>query len=150
LPGILLISLVWYGATLARDGRIDVGQLVTVYSAATLMLFPLRHFEEIAMAYSFSRPSAQRAVRVLSLHRSAQEATVEGVAPTGDLYDPATGLMAPRGQFTAVVCGDPDEAGRLADRLGGHAETGEEDDRAAAAAPSVLLGGVALDEIPLD
>ncbi|MET8937814.1 ABC transporter ATP-binding protein [Streptomyces rubiginosohelvolus] len=150
LPGILLISLVWYGATLARDGRIDVGQLVTVYSAATLMLFPLRHFEEIAMAYSFSRPSAQRAVRVLSLHRTAQEATVEGVTPTGDLYDPATGLMAPRGQFTAVVCGDPDEAGRLADRLGGHAETGEEDGKAAAATPSVLLGGVALDEIPLD
>ncbi|MCQ1578472.1 ABC transporter transmembrane domain-containing protein [Streptomyces parvus] len=150
LPGILLISLVWYGATLARDGRIDVGQLVAVYSAATLMLFPLRHFEEIAMAYSFSRPSAQRAVRVLSLHRSAQEATVEGVAPTGDLYDPATGLMAPRGQFTAVVCGDPDEAGRLAERLGGHAATGEEDDKAAAATPSVLLGGVALDEIPLD
>ncbi|MEU6936637.1 ABC transporter ATP-binding protein [Streptomyces rubiginosohelvolus] len=150
LPGILLISLVWYGATLARDGRIDVGQLVTVYSAATLMLFPLRHFEEIAMAYSFSRPSAQRAVRVLSLHRSAQEATVEGVTPTGDLYDPATGLMAPRGQFTAVVCGDPDEAGPLADRLGGHAETGEEDEKAAAATPSVLLGGVALDEIPLD
>ncbi|MFJ3939865.1 ABC transporter transmembrane domain-containing protein [Streptomyces parvus] len=150
LPGILLISLVWYGATLARDGRIDVGQLVTVYSAATLMLFPLRHFEEIAMAYSFSRPSAQRAVRVLSLHRSAQEATVEGAAPTGDLYDPATGLMAPRGQFTAVVCGDPDEAGRLAERLGGHAATGEEDDKAAAATPSVLLGGVALDEIPLD
>lgn len=97
LPGILLISLVWYGATLARDGRIDVGQLVTVYSAATLMLFPLRHFEEIAMAYSFSRPSAQRAVRVLSLRRSAREATVEGVAPSGDLYDPATGLMAPGG-----------------------------------------------------
>ncbi|PVC86604.1 ABC transporter ATP-binding protein [Streptomyces sp. CS014] len=150
LPGILLISLVWYGATLARDGRIDVGQLVTVYSAATLMLFPLRHFEEIAMAYSFSRPSAQRAVRVLSLHRSAQEATVEGVTPTGDLYDPVTGLMAPRGRFTAVVCGDPDEAGRLAERLGGHAATGEEDDKAAAATPSVLLGGVALDEIPLD
>lgn len=147
LPGILLISLVWYGATLARDGRIDVGQLVTVYSAATLMLFPLRHFEEIAMAYSFSRPSAQRAVRVLSLHRSTREATVEGVTPTGDLYDPATGLMAPRGRFTAVVCGDPDEAGRLAERLGGHAETGEDGD---GAAPSVLLGAVALDEIPLD
>ncbi|MEU0099672.1 ABC transporter ATP-binding protein [Streptomyces sp. NPDC006267] len=154
LPGILLISLVWYGATLARDGRIDVGQLVTVYSAATLMLFPLRHFEEIAMAYSFSRPSAQRAVRVLSLRRSSREATVEGVTPSGDLYDPATGLMAPRGQFTAVVCGDPDEAGLLAERLGGHAETGEEDggdgETAAAQTPSVLLGAVALDEIPLD
>ncbi|MFJ4705777.1 ABC transporter transmembrane domain-containing protein [Streptomyces anulatus] len=155
LPGILLISLVWYGATLARDGRIEVGQLVTVYSAVTLMLFPLRHFEEIAMAYSFSRPSAQRAVRVLSLRRSAREATVEGVTPSGDLYDPETGLMAPGGQFTAVVCGDPDQAGRLAERLGGHAETGEEgkegkDGEASAKTPSVLLGGVALDELPLD
>ncbi|WP_228992359.1 ABC transporter ATP-binding protein [Streptomyces sp. DH8] len=166
LPGVLLISLVWYGATLAQEGRIGVGQLVTVYSAATLMLFPLRHFEEIAMAYSFSRPSAQRAVRVLSLRRSDREATVEGVVPAGDLYDPVTGLMAPRGQFTAVVCGDPDEAGRLAERLGGHAEpvedaraktTGAEDaedgaapPKGAAGPPSVLLGAVALDELPLD
>ncbi|MFE9014904.1 ABC transporter transmembrane domain-containing protein [Streptomyces cyaneofuscatus] len=156
LPGILLISLVWYGATLAREGRIDVGQLVTVYSAATLMLFPLRHFEEIAMAYSFSRPSAQRAVRVLSLRRSDRTATEAGV-PSGDLYDPATGLMAHRGQFTAVVCGDPDEAGRLAERLGGHAQTGDQDTEEeqkereeAKEAPSVLLGAVALDELPLD
>lgn len=155
LPGVLLISLVVYGATLAHDGRIEVGQLVTVYSAATLMLFPLRHFEEIAMAYSFSRPSAQRAVRVLSLHRTAEPSTVDAV-PAGDLYDPVTGLMAPSGLFTAVVCGDPDEAGRLAERLGGHAAVGAEPDTADDAPqgppdriPSVLLGGVPLDELPL-
>ncbi|WP_405659948.1 ABC transporter ATP-binding protein/permease [Streptomyces sp. NBC_01166] len=147
LPGVLLISLVWYGATLARDGRIDVGQLVTVYSAATLMLFPLRNVEEIAMAYSFSRPSAQRAVRVLSLRRSTRPPTADTPAPRGDLYDPVTGLMAPQGLFTAVVCGDPDEAGRLAERLGGHTEP---DDDASVDAPSVLLGGVPLDELPLD
>ncbi|MFD4898066.1 ABC transporter transmembrane domain-containing protein [Streptomyces sp. NPDC058411] len=146
LPGVLLIALVWYGATLVQDGRIEVGQLVTVYSAATLMLFPLRHFEEIAMAYSFSRPSAQRAVRVLSLKRSDQASTLEAQVPEGDLYDPVTGLLAPRGLFTAVVCGDPDEAGRLADRLGGHAEPDED---ASGPVPSVLLGGVALDELPL-
>lgn len=155
LPGLLLISLVWYGASLARDGKIDVGQLVTVYSAATLMLFPLRHFEEIAMAYSFSRPSAQRAVRVLALRRSARPSTAEGT-PSGDLYDPVTGLMAPSGLFTAVVCGDPDEAGRLAERLGGHAQTEAADGtpgsggEVAAPVPSVLLGGVPLDELPLD
>lgn len=146
LPGLLLISLVLYGTTLARDGRIDIGQLVTVYSAATLMLFPLRNVEEIAMAYSFSRPSAQRAVRVLSLRRSAGPSTLDAESPRGDLYDPVTGLMAPQGRFTAVVCGDPDEAGRLAERLGGHAEPEDP----SAAAPSVLLGGVALDELPLD
>ncbi|MER5360844.1 ABC transporter ATP-binding protein [Streptomyces sp. NPDC002785] len=176
LPGVLLISLVLYGASLAHDGRIEVGQLVTVYSAASLLLFPLRHFEEIAMAYSFSRPSAQRAVRVLSLHRTAQPSTVDAT-PTGDLYDPVTGLMAPAGLFTAVVCGDPDEAGRLAERLGGHAhantdadadsdadqagngaedstENGARDSTDDASTtqkiPSVLLGGVPLDELPLD
>lgn len=142
LPGVLLIALVWYGATLARDGRIEVGQLVTVYSAATLMLFPLRHFEEIAMAYSFSRPSAQRAVRVLSLSRGARTATAEALVPEGDLYDPVTGLLAPRGLFTAVVCGDPDEAGRLADRLGGHAEPdGRAPDEAGADTATAEAGG---------
>ncbi|WHM39930.1 ABC transporter ATP-binding protein [Streptomyces sp. BPTC-684] len=157
LPGVLLIVVVWYGAALARDGRIQVGELVTVYSAVTLMLYPLSHFEEIAMAYSFSRPSAKRAARVLALRRAtdpsgtdtgvpsrtsgAREARSEG--PSGDLYDPATGLLAPEGRFTAVVCGDPDAAGRLAERLGGHAAEAD-------ALPSALLGGVALDGLPLD
>ncbi|MEU0133209.1 ABC transporter ATP-binding protein [Streptomyces sp. NPDC006296] len=179
LPGVLLISLVWYGAVLARDGRIDVGQLVTVYSAATLMLFPLRNVEEIAMAYSFSRPSARRAVRVLSLRRGTRTPTADAGVSGGDLYDPVTGLMAPQGLFTAVVCGDPDAAGRLAERLGGHAEdaektegvrktgrtegvrktegaekagqaAGHEADEEPGPVPSVLLGGVPLDELPLD
>ncbi|MGW1806182.1 ABC transporter transmembrane domain-containing protein [Streptomyces sp. NPDC002078] len=142
LPGLLLIAVVWHGIHLARQGRITVGELVTVYSAVMILNYPLRHFEEIAMAYSFSRPSAKRAARVLSLERStATGGTREVEAPGGDLYDPATGLLAPAGRLTAVVCGDPDAAGRLAERLGGHpTEPGR----------SVLLGGVALDDLPLD
>ncbi|WP_172381564.1 ABC transporter ATP-binding protein [Streptomyces sp. MNP-20] len=200
LPGLLLIGLVWHGVHLAREGRVTVGELVTVYSAVMLLNYPLRHFEEIAMACSFSRPSAKRAARVLSLERttgaggggsstasagepvasavepgtpvaepvtpigepvapSGEPATPSGepgtpaaepvtpagepVAPTGDLYDPATGLLAPAGRFTAVVCGDPDAAGRLAERLGGHPAF-ETD------LPSVRLGGVPLDALPLD
>ncbi|WP_433448795.1 ABC transporter transmembrane domain-containing protein [Streptomyces sp. CA-142005] len=142
LPGLLLIAVVWHGIHLARQGRITVGELVTVYSAVMILNYPLRHFEEIAMAYSFSRPSAKRAARVLSLERStATEGTLEAEVPGGDLYDPGTGLLAPAGRLTAVVCGDPDAAGRLAERLGGHpTEPGR----------SVLLGGVALDDLPLD
>ncbi|MFC9112867.1 MULTISPECIES: ABC transporter ATP-binding protein [Streptomyces] len=142
LPGLLLITVVWYGVHLARDGRIAVGELVTVYSSVMLLTYPLRHFEEIAMAYSFSRPSARRAARVLSLERATDTAgTRPAGVPAGDLYDPGTGLLAPAGRLTAVVCGDPDAAGRLAERLGGHAtqEGG-----------AVLLGGVPLDELPLD
>ncbi|MBX9394564.1 ABC transporter ATP-binding protein/permease [Streptomyces sp. TRM72054] len=182
LPGLLLIAVVWYGVQLARQGRITVGELVTVYSSVMILTYPLRHFEEIAMAYSFSRPSAKRAARVLSLERvmdaegtregadggslrgtgegtrggsreaahagshagsraGLREATHAGELPSGDLYDPATGLLAPSGRLTAVVCGDPDAAGRLAERLGGHpSEKGT----------SVLLGGVPLDDLPLD
>lgn len=152
LPGALLITVVWYGATLVVDGRIAVGELVAAFSAVATLLYPLRHFEEIAMAYSFSRPSAQRTARVLSLTRTdADERPAGGEAPKapaagGDLYDPQTGLLAPAGRFTAVVCGDPDLAGRLAERLGGHPMDGD----AESGGPSVLLGGVALDELALD
>ncbi|MGW6022115.1 ABC transporter transmembrane domain-containing protein [Streptomyces sp. NPDC055099] len=159
LPGLLLIVVVWHGVNLAREGRITIGELVTVYSTVTLLTYPLRHFEEIAMAYSFSRPSAKRAARVLSLQRTTQagdeapyqprddahdEPRGDAMTPTGDLYDPATGLLAPSGRLTAVVCGDPDEAGRLAERLGGHAAFDD-----AEKLPSVRLGGVPLDEVPL-
>jgi ABC-type multidrug transport system fused ATPase/permease subunit len=150
LPGLLLIAVVWHGVHLARQGRISVGELVTVYSAVMILNYPLRHFEEIAMAYSFSRPSATRAARVLSLQKStATDGTRAAEVPGGDLYDPGTGLLAVAGRLTAVVCGDPDAAGRLAERLGGHpAEPG----RPVPAEPgrSVVLGGVPLDELPLD
>ncbi|MFJ3864828.1 ABC transporter transmembrane domain-containing protein [Streptomyces nigra] len=142
LPGLLLITVVWYGVRLTGQGRVDVGELVAVYSSVMILTYPLRHFEEIAMAYSFSRPSARRAARVLSLERATDTGgtLTGGELPSGDLYDPATGLLAPAGRFTAVVCGDPDAAGRLAERLGGHPSEKSE---------SVLLGGVPLDEVPL-
>ncbi|MFJ8637155.1 ABC transporter transmembrane domain-containing protein [Streptomyces sp. NPDC093568] len=143
LPGLLLITVVWYGVHLAREGRVSVGELVAVYSSVMILTYPLRHFEEIAMAYSFSRPSARRAARVLALERATDtDGSRDGAeVPSGDLYDPATGLLAPAGRLTAVVCGDPDAAGRLAERLGGHpSEEGT----------PVLLGGVPLDELPLD
>ncbi|MFJ7129113.1 ABC transporter transmembrane domain-containing protein [Streptomyces sp. NPDC098101] len=146
LPGLLLIAVVVYGARLALDGRITVGELVTVYGAVALAHHPLRTVEEIAMAFAFSRPSAKRAARVLALARTTT-ATGDGGGErraSGDLYDPLTGVRAPAGLFTAVVCGDPDAAGRLADRLGGHpADPGPEH-------ASVLLGGVPLDELPLE
>jgi ABC-type multidrug transport system fused ATPase/permease subunit len=142
LPGVLLIVVVWYGVHLTREGRVTVGELVTVYSSVMILTYPLRHFEEIAMAYSFSRPAARRAAAVLSLERATDtDGSRPADLPSGDLYDPATGLLAPAGRLTAVVCGDPDAAGRLAERLGGHpSEEGV----------SVRLGGVPLDELPLD
>jgi ABC-type multidrug transport system fused ATPase/permease subunit len=166
LPGLLLVGIAWYGVRLALDGQISVGELVTVYGAVGFLSLPLSNFQEIAMAWSFSRPSAKRAARVLGLSRSqavgdgaaAQPAAAgpvaeaagaaagpapdESDAPAGELYDPATGLRATAGVLTAVVCGDPDAAGRLADRLGGHSPSGGGEE-------SARLGGRALDALPL-
>ncbi|MFD6078264.1 ABC transporter transmembrane domain-containing protein [Streptomyces hydrogenans] len=145
LPGLLLIAVVAYGARLALDGTISVGALVTVYGAVALTHHPLRNVEEIAMAYAFSRPSAKRAARVLALSRGTEPAGGDRKArAAGDLYDPLTGLIAPAGLLTAVVCGDPDAAGRLAERLGGHPPEPGDDH------VSVRLGGVPLDELSLD
>ncbi|MYS24403.1 ABC-type multidrug transport system, ATPase and permease component [Streptomyces sp. DvalAA-14] len=155
LPGLLLVGVAWYGARLALDGRISVGELVTVYGAVAFLMFPLQNFEEIAMAWSFSRPSAKRAARVLALSRPTAGSGATAVAPepaaqadpvdpaTAELCDPVTGLRAAAGLFTAVVCGDPDAAGLLADRLGGHSPDAVE------GAASALLGGQALDALPL-
>ncbi|MFE9331408.1 ABC transporter transmembrane domain-containing protein [Streptomyces sp. NPDC006925] len=189
LPGLLLVAVVWYGTRLALDGHIAVGELVMVYGAISFLLVPLQLFGEFAMSYSFSRPSAARAARVLALRRPGEEqhtATApltrpnarERPARTGSaevregLYDPATGLRAPAGLLTAVVCGDPDAAGHLAERLGGHpasaagpgTATGTGDTPQSAAGEragraqrrrregedvSVLLDGSPLDAMPL-
>ncbi|MFG2092216.1 ABC transporter transmembrane domain-containing protein [Streptomyces sp. NPDC048612] len=150
LPGLLLIAVVWYGARLALDGTIAVGDLVTIYSAVTFLLFPLRHFEEIAQAYAFAKPSAKRTARVLAQQRTAGGQVQEPeTPPTGTLYDPVSGLTAPAGRLTAVVCGDPDAAGRLAERLGGHPPRADEDGDHPASL-SVVLGGTPLDDLPRD
>ncbi|MEU4290789.1 ABC transporter ATP-binding protein [Kribbella sp. NPDC026596] len=145
LFGVFLVVVVWLGVRLVISGQISVGELVTTYGFVTFMLVPLHTFEETASAFIFSKVSARRAARVLSLQRTDEtKGTAEAQLPDGDLLDPISGLHVPTGSFTAVVCGDPDAGGRLADRLGGHSPSTEADEA------SVLLDGVALDDIPLD
>jgi ABC-type multidrug transport system fused ATPase/permease subunit len=143
LFGLFLVVVVWMGVRLVTSGRISVGELVTTYGFITFMLVPLQTFEETASAFIFSKVSARRAARVLSLQRTDETmGTADAQLPQGDLLDPVTGLYVPAGSFTAVVAGDPDAGGLLADRLGGHSPTADGE-------ASVLLGGVGLDDIPL-
>ncbi|MFF2806573.1 ABC transporter transmembrane domain-containing protein [Streptomyces sp. NPDC058000] len=120
LPGLLLIAVVWYGVRLTLDGQITIGELVTIYGMVAFLLYPLRQVEEMTMAWSFALPSAGRTARVLTLSRPTGGRLTDPEPPSGDLHDPASGLTARAGRLTAVVCGDPDAAGRLAERLGGH------------------------------
>ncbi|MFI1524841.1 ABC transporter transmembrane domain-containing protein [Kitasatospora cineracea] len=162
LPGLFVIGVTWYGARLALDGSIGVGELIAVYGATAFLAAPLRVIGEAAHAWSVARVSAGRAVKVLALTREEGlegdgasspvgagdgEGAVELVRRAGrsDLHDPVSGLTARAGRLTAVVCGDPDAAGELAARLGGRPALAEGE----RAKPSVRLGGTALDGVPL-
>lgn len=145
LFGLFLVLIVWMGVRMVAAGRITVGELVTTYGFITFLLVPLHTFEETASAFIFSKVSAKRAARVLSLQRTDDTmGTAAAQLPEGDLYDPVSGLLVPAGSFTAVVSGNPDAGGLLADRLGGHSPTAEPDEA------SVQLSGVGLDDLPLD
>ncbi|RPE35568.1 ABC transporter transmembrane domain-containing protein [Kitasatospora cineracea] len=167
LPGLFVIGVTWYGARLALDGSIGVGELIAVYGATAFLAAPLRVIGEAAHAWSVARVSAGRAVKVLALTREEGldeegldgdgasvsvgagdgEGAVELMRRAGrsDLHDPVSGLTARAGRLTAVVCGDPDAAGELAARLGGRPALAEGE----RAKPSVRLGGIALDGVPL-
>ena len=109
-------------------GPDHVGELVTVYSAVMLLLYPaaaLRGDRDGVLLLPARPPNGPPGCCRAGAGRTRHEPTggrrEASAVPTGDLYDPATGLLAPAGRLTAVVCGDPDAAGRLAERLGGHA-----------------------------
>ncbi|MFE7524456.1 ABC transporter transmembrane domain-containing protein [Kitasatospora sp. NPDC057542] len=146
LPGLFVVGVTWYGARLVASGELAVGTLIAVYGATAFLAAPLRILGEAAHAWSVARVSAGRAVRVLSLSRTGGTAEASLARPDkADLHDPASGLTARAGELTAVVCGDADFAGALAERLGGHVPTAE-GERAQA---SVRLGGTELDAVPL-
>ncbi|MEV7771344.1 ABC transporter ATP-binding protein [Kitasatospora sp. NPDC086791] len=146
LPGLFVVGVTWYGARLAASGELAVGTLIAVYGATAFLAAPLRILGEAAHAWSVARVSAGRAVRVLSLSRTGGETGATLTRPAkADLHDPASGLTARAGELTAVVCGDPDFAGALAERLGGHVPRAEGEPEQ----PSVRLGGTELDAVPL-
>ncbi|MFJ6620466.1 ABC transporter transmembrane domain-containing protein [Kitasatospora sp. NPDC091335] len=158
LPGLFVVGVTWYGARLVASGELAVGTLIAVYGATAFLAAPLRILGEAAHAWSVARVSAGRTVRVLSLDRTGGAAEAQPVPPTGsagrvtparpekaDLYDRESGLTARAGELTAVVCGDPDFAGTLAERLGGHVPRAEGE----RARVSVRLGGTDLDAVPL-
>ncbi|MFD9129126.1 ABC transporter ATP-binding protein [Kitasatospora sp. NPDC059571] len=148
LPGLFVVGVTWYGASLAARGELGIGELIAVYGATAFLAAPLRILGEAAHAWSVARVSAGRATRVLSLRRTAADAVLDARIDRpdrADLHDPVSGLTARAGRLTAVVCGDPDTAGELAARLGGHVPLAEDEQPG----PAVRLGGVPLDAVPL-
>ncbi len=136
LPGVFVVVVTFLGAELAIAGTLEVGQLVAFYGYTAFLVLPLRTLTETADKATRARVAAGRIVRVLTVGR-AHDAATGGVAvpPRGPLVDPDSGVVIAPGTLTAVVVGDPDAAGRLADRLGGVGSS---------------IGGVTYAGVPLD
>ncbi|MFK0195595.1 ABC transporter transmembrane domain-containing protein [Kitasatospora sp. NPDC090308] len=95
LPGLFVIGVTWYGARLALDGSIGVGELIAVYGATAFLAAPLRVIGEAAHAWSVARVSAGRAVKVLSLTREGGAAGGEGGGSSDRVF--ADGVDVPGG-----------------------------------------------------
>ncbi|MBG0815081.1 ABC transporter ATP-binding protein [Planomonospora sp. ID82291] len=135
LPGLLIAAVTWLGATLALQGRITPGGLVTFYGYAVFLVAPMRTLTEAADKLTKGHVSARRVVRILSL---APEMTGGAARSDGGLLrDVASGVAVRPGAFTAVAAATPEEAVAVAERLGRYADG------------DVDFGDVPLDTLPL-
>ncbi|MGW1008158.1 ABC transporter transmembrane domain-containing protein [Streptomyces sp. NPDC002520] len=138
LPTLFLAAVTWIAARLAAEGSITVGQLVSVYGYAAVLIGPVAFFVE--MNYDLNRAvvAARRVVRLLNLEPEPDEGTLPAPDGPAELHDPASGVRVATGRLTALVTARPAEAAAVVDRLGRYGPT------------EATWGGVRLDGVPLD
>jgi ABC-type multidrug transport system fused ATPase/permease subunit len=139
-PGLLVVFVTWLGARLAVQGELSPGELVAFYGYAAFLVLPLRTTVEAVQKLTRGLVAAGRVVRVLRMEPELRTPADPETAPgsRAELADPASGLVVPAGQLTAVVSAVPEESSALAARLSLTADT------------DATLAGVRLDELALD
>ena len=122
LPGSFLVLVTWLGARFALTERITVGQLVSFYAYAAFLVAPLRQLTESLDKITRGYVSSRRVMTLLNTVTDLPDPSNPPHPPTGELADPASGVVVRPGEITAIVAADPAEAARIADRLGRYAE----------------------------
>lgn len=141
LPGIFLAGLTWIAAHGVVAGRLDVGDLVTVYAVAAFLRLPLETTTEVLERWTRARVAAGRIIALITgLPPGTTGSPQTGVdladgpaaspassptppSPTGtrvatrDLYDQASGVRARAGRLTALVGAEAGTAATIADRI---------------------------------
>jgi ABC-type multidrug transport system fused ATPase/permease subunit len=141
LPGLFVVIVTWIGARFAISGEIGVGELVAFYGYAAFLVIPLRTAAEAVDKVTRALVGARRMLDVLSAEPHVPEPeSPASEPPTGvPLIDLRTGLVVEPGLVTCLVSARPEEAARIADRLGRFGGDGE-----------VTLGGVPLADLALE
>ncbi|MGO1341707.1 MAG: ABC transporter transmembrane domain-containing protein, partial [Cellulosimicrobium funkei] len=139
LPGLLVVLVVYLGATAALRGEITPGQLVAFYGYAAFLGWPLQVATQMLNIATRAHVAARKIVRVLAVEPAAGATPATAPMPPegSPLVDETSGLVLEPGRVVALVSADPDASAAVATRLGRF------DDAAEAATP-VRLGGTPL------
>jgi ABC-type multidrug transport system fused ATPase/permease subunit len=141
IPGLFVVLVTWLGARFALSGKIDVGDLVAFYGYAAFLVLPLRTAAEAVDKITRSFVGAKRMLGILAVERDILEPPRPGAEPPErvPLKDLGSGLVVEPGKLVGLVSATPDEAARIADRLGRF----RDDD-------GVVLGDVHLADLPIE
>jgi ABC-type multidrug transport system fused ATPase/permease subunit len=141
IPGVFVVLVTWLGARFALEGKIDTGDLVAFYGYAAFLVLPLRTAAEAVDKITRSFVGAKRMLGVLEVERDAKEPGRPAAEPPAlsTLVDHLSGLVVEPGKMIGLVSALPDDAARIADRLG---RFGDGD--------GVVLGDVPLAELSTD
>ncbi|WP_432083015.1 ABC transporter ATP-binding protein [Streptomyces sp. WAC 04229] len=137
LPVLFLALVTWLGARLAAEGRISVGELVSVYGYVVALGWPVAFLIEMGHQLSRGVVAARRVVAFLRLEPEPDTGTRDAPAEPSALYDPASGVRVLPGRLTALAGSRPTDAAEVLDRLGRYTPS------------DATWGDVPLSDIPL-
>ena len=141
IPGLFVVVVTWLGARFALKGTISTGDLVAFYGYAAFLVIPLRTSAEAVDKITRALVGARRMLSILAVERPVTDPESPAAAPPDGvpIADALSGLVVAPGELVCLVSADPDDTGRIADRLG---RFGDED--------GVVLGGVQLAQLPIE
>ncbi|MGW0085786.1 ABC transporter transmembrane domain-containing protein [Streptomyces sp. NPDC003393] len=137
LPALFLAVVTWPAARLAAEGRITVGELVSVYGYVAVLVTPVAFFVEAGYQLSRGVVAARRVVGLLRVEPAKDTGTREAPAEPSVLHDPESGVRVLPGRLTALAGARPADAAAVVDRLGRYEPS------------EATWGGVRLDAIGL-
>lgn len=143
LPGMFVTTATWIAAHYALHRVITPGQLVSFYAYASFLAIPMATLTEAADKVVRGLVAADRVVSILRLQPDVTDPAASprpAPGPGAPLHDPVSGLTAVPGELLGIAADSPDDAARLADRIGRYGQQ---------SGPAPILGGVSLAELPL-
>ncbi|MEG3631916.1 ABC transporter ATP-binding protein [Streptomyces poriticola] len=137
LPTLFAAVVTWLAARQAVQGRISVGELVSVYGYVAVLVGPVAFMIEMGQLVSRGLVAARRVTAFLRLEPAADDGRREAPVEPAALDDPESGVRVLPGRLTVLAGARPADAAAVVDRLGRYTPS------------DATWGGIRLDELPL-